>query len=280
MEVHGVQSTLKNSNNNNNNSMDDTTNNSIAGSNSILSNNTNGIDDKGTPTNESIWVERISLYENKMVEAQDNERMMRHELIEANKALEKAVETNTNTIQKYTSSKKLIGELKMALKLSKEESRLLENERKRLTIENVELNNAIEKMDRVVYGNSGGSFTNNSTLYGIKENIISKHEDDDTLDVNNMDVDALKLVQSMTNVVDDTLNSTYAKKYNKKLSMYKSKLGVSNSLNHTNSNNNNNNKNNTSSSSSRMSSSKSRKLKMKRSKGGSKSSRNSNKLIR
>ena len=92
--------------------MDDT-NNSIAGSNSILSNNTNGIDDKGTPTNESIWVERISLYENKMVEAQDNERMMRHELIEANKALEKAVETNTNTIQKYTSSKKLIGELKM-----------------------------------------------------------------------------------------------------------------------------------------------------------------------
>ena len=160
-----------------------------------------------------------------------------------------------------------------ALKLSKEESRLLENERKRLTIENVELNNAIEKMDRVVYGNSGGSFTNNSTLYGIKENIISKHEDDDTLDVNNMDVDALKLVQSMTNVVDDTLNSTYAKKYNKKLSMYKSKLGVSNSLNHTNNNN-------TSSSSSRMSSSKSRKLKMKRSKGGSKSSRNSNKLIR
>ena len=142
------------------------------------------------------------------------------------------------------------------------------------------MNNAIEKMDRVVYGNSGGSFTNNSTLYGIKENIISKHEDDDTLDVNNMDVDALKLVQSMTNVVDDTLNSTYAKKYNKKLSMYKSKLGVSNSLNHTNSNNNNNNKNNTSSSSSRMSSSKSRKLKMKRSKGGSKSSRNSNKLIR
>ena len=134
------------------------------------------------------------------------------------------------------------------------------------------MNNAIEKMDRVVYGNSGGSFTNNSTLYGIKENIISKHEDDDTLDVNNMDVDALKLVQSMTNVVDDTLNSTYAKKYNKKLSMYKSKLGVSNSLNHTN--------NNTSSSSSRMSSSKSRKLKMKRSKGGSKSSRNSNKLIR
>ena len=92
--------------------MDDT-NNSIAGSNSILSNNTNGIDDKGAPTNESIWVERISLYENKMVEAQDNERMMRHELIEANKALEKAVETNTNTIQKYTSSKKLIGELKM-----------------------------------------------------------------------------------------------------------------------------------------------------------------------
>lgn len=130
-------------------------------------------------------------------------------------------------------------------------------------------------MDRVVYGNSGGSFTNNSTLYGIKENIISKHEDDDTLDVNNMDVDALKLVQSMTNVVDDTLNSTYAKKYNKKLSMYKSKLGVSNSLNHTANNNNN-----TSSSSSRMSSSKSRKLKMKRSKGGSKSSRNSNKLIR
>ena len=113
-------------------------------------------------------------------------------------------------------------------------------------------------MDRVVYGNSGGSFTNNSTLYGIKENIISKHEDDDTLDVNNMDVDALKLVQSMTNVVDDTLNSTYAKKYNKKLSMYKSKLGVSNSLNHTANNNNN-----TSSSSSRMSSSKSRKLKMK-----------------
>ena len=113
MEVHGVQSTLKNSNDNNNNSMDDTTNNSIAGSNSILSNNTNGIDDKGAPTNESIWVERISLYENKMVEAQDNERMMRHELIEANKALEKAVETNTNTIQKYTSSKKLIGELKM-----------------------------------------------------------------------------------------------------------------------------------------------------------------------
>lgn len=138
------------------------------------------------------------------------------------------------------------------------------------------MNNAIEKMDRVVYGNSGGSFTNNSTLYGIKENIISKHEDDDTLDVNNMDEDALKLVQSMTNVVDDTLNSTYAKKYNKKLSMYKSKLGVSNSLNHTNNNNNNT----SSSSSSRMSSSKSRKLKMKRSKGGSKSSRNSNKLIR
>ena len=54
----------------------------------------------------------INIY-NKMVEAQDNERMMRHELIEANKALEKAVETNTNTIQKYTSSKKLIGELKM-----------------------------------------------------------------------------------------------------------------------------------------------------------------------
>ena len=39
--------------------------------------------------------------------------------------------------------------------------------------------------------------------------------------------DALKLVQSMTNVVDDTLNSKYAKKYNKRLSMYKSRLGVS-----------------------------------------------------
>ena len=39
----------------------------------------------------------------------------------------------------------------MALKLSKEESRLLETERKRLTVENAELNNAIEKMDRVSY---------------------------------------------------------------------------------------------------------------------------------
>ena len=93
-----------------------------------------------------------------MIEAQDSQRMMKQELLEANKALKKAVETNTDTIQKYTSSKKIISELKRALKLSKEESRLLENERKRLTVENTELNKAIEKMDRVVYGNSGGTF--------------------------------------------------------------------------------------------------------------------------
>ena len=61
-----------------------------------------------------------------MIEAQDSQRMMKQELLEANKALKKAVETNTDTIQKYTSSKKIISELKRALKLSKEESRLFE----------------------------------------------------------------------------------------------------------------------------------------------------------
>ena len=35
-----------------------------------------------------------------MIEAQDSQRMMKQELLEANKALKKAVETNTDTIQK------------------------------------------------------------------------------------------------------------------------------------------------------------------------------------
>ena len=53
-------------------------------------------------SDESVWLERISLYERKMIEAQDSQRMMKQELLEANKALKKAVETNTDTIQKYT----------------------------------------------------------------------------------------------------------------------------------------------------------------------------------
>ena len=164
-----------------------------------------------------------------MIEAQDNERMMKQELLEANKALKKAVETNADTIQKYTSSKKIISELKRALKLSKEESRLLENERKRLTVENTELNKAIEKMDRVVYGNSGGTFhVVDPSEQVTNENLSSADEEKDGGALDDISsADALKLVQSMTNVVDDTLNSKYAKKYNKRLSMYKSRLCVS-----------------------------------------------------
>ena len=56
-----------------------------ANANSATSSVVEGLASK--PSDESVWLERISLYEKKMIEAQDNERMMKQELLEANKAL-------------------------------------------------------------------------------------------------------------------------------------------------------------------------------------------------
>ena len=103
----------------------------------------------------------------------------------------------------------------------------MENERKRLTVENMELNKAIEKMDRVVYGNSGGTFhAVDPSEQVTNENLSGADEGEDGVALDNISSsDALKLVQSMTNVVDDTLNSKYAKGYNKRLSVTQKPLG-------------------------------------------------------
>ena len=101
---------------------------------------------------ESVWADKFAQSEQEAMEARDNERMMKTQLIAANEALATAIDTNKDLTLKFARSEKLVNDLKQALKLSKEESKLLENERRRLTIENTELSNAIEKMDSLVYG--------------------------------------------------------------------------------------------------------------------------------
>ena len=148
-----------------------------------------------TVTTESVWIESMSRIEAQKVEAVDNERMMKKELVAANEALTNAIASNKYFAEKTNRSEKLVKELRQALKLSKEESKLLENERKRLTLENTELSNAIEKMDSIVYGHA--------------HQAANKPRDDRVQMLERIEqqenVAALRLVQSMTNMVDDTL---------------------------------------------------------------------------
>ena len=65
-----------------------------------------------------------------------------------------------------TRAEMLSKEMKRALNLSKEESKILDSERQRLKLENLTLARAIEKMDKMVYGHKKMNKTTREVLHG------------------------------------------------------------------------------------------------------------------
>eukprot|EP00949_MAST-11_sp_MAST-11-sp1_P001450 g1450.t1 len=92
---------------------------------------------------------RASLAQSKEKEAGAKEKLLA-EKKEASKRAKSMRQVDEDAAQ----ARNLANELQHALALSKEEARLLECERQRLTLENSKLSRAIEKMDRMVYGNT------------------------------------------------------------------------------------------------------------------------------
>ena len=99
-----------------------------------------------------ILLERLATVEEECANAKDQVLLMTEEKNVMTVQMAGVREEQETLHARMKRAEKLVHELKRALKLSKEESTLLESERQRLMKENMLLTRAMEKMDRMVYG--------------------------------------------------------------------------------------------------------------------------------
>jgi hypothetical protein len=99
-----------------------------------------------------VLLERLASVEEELANASDREKILREENRVIKAQLAETLSSAAQRNARAETAEALSGELRKALSLSKEESRLLDGERRRLMRENEKLARAVEKMDRFVYG--------------------------------------------------------------------------------------------------------------------------------
>ena len=99
-----------------------------------------------------ILLERLSVVEEELANATDRLQSLMSENVIIKQQTTTSIDAMNVANTKSSKSESLVNELRRALMLSKEESKILESERQRLMRENTTLTRAVEKMDKMVYG--------------------------------------------------------------------------------------------------------------------------------
>jgi len=99
-----------------------------------------------------ILLERLSVVEEELANATDRLQSLMSENVIIKQQTTTAIDAMNVANTKSSKNESLVNELRRALMLSKEESKILESERQRLMRENTTLTRAVEKMDKMVYG--------------------------------------------------------------------------------------------------------------------------------